>query len=347
MADIPLNADIPFHNADIPFVNNINPNINDVNNGNPVPPPLPAMGQPLPQHQVPLGTGQTVLMPVKLSKYLNKPKEYDGKDRNACTTFLAQVRLYLSGSPQEFASDEAKVMFVTSYLRDRAFAWIEPKLLNDDPILHNFELFADELLRNLGDPEREKTMSKKLRALRQTSSAAAYRTEFDAISQYLTWDQSALKQYYYEGLKDSVKDSLALSDLDPPLLKDFQDLTIRLDNRLFERKQESKHGRPSLPKFTKTTTNNNRSHGSAPKPAVTVNTYGAPMDLDGTKNKKFKPLTPQERAFRMANRLCLYCGKEGHRANDCPVKKRPGSISAVITGPMDKSSKSPGKQSEN
>ena len=221
--------------------------------------PQPAFMQPPPAPQPPFNippifqpqAPAPAVQPMNLSRYLNKPDEFDGKDRNACTTFLAQVRLYISGSPAQFPSEESKVLFTATYLRGRAFAWVEPKLAKEDPILHNFEVFCIEMLKNLGDPEREKTMSKKLRQLKQTASTAAYRTEFDNIAQYLEWDDAALKQYFYEGLKDSVKDSLALTTQDPADLKDFQDLCIKLDNRIFERKQESKGHRPALPASSK------------------------------------------------------------------------------------------------
>ena len=38
-------------------------------------------------------------------------------------------------------------------------------------------------------------------------------------------------------------------------------------------------------------------------------------------------LTPAERKHRMDNNLCLYCGKEGHKAIECtaPPNKRPGN----------------------
>lgn len=152
---------------------------------------------------------------MNLARYRHKPDEFDGKDRNACTTFLAQVRLYISGSPTQFPSEESKVLFTATYLRGRAFAWVERKLAKEDPILHNFDTFCIEMLKNLGDPEREKTMSKKLRTLKQTTSAAAYRTAFENIAQYLEW---------YEGLKDTVKDSLALTTEDPANLKAWQAL---------------------------------------------------------------------------------------------------------------------------
>ena len=226
---------------------------------------------------------------------------------------------------------------------------MKPRIMKGtDPMLSNFELFCQELLRNLGDPDREKNMSKKLRALRQTSSVAAYRTEFDNISQYLEWDEGALKEYFYEGLKETVKDSLALVPEEPEDFKDYQDLCIRLDNRIFERKQDSRgqtnksssasnHRKPSA-------------HTNTPKPQIQVSTYsrGTPMDLDASANRKYKPLTPQERQHRMQNQLCLYCGKSGHRARDCPAKQtRPARIQATLTAAMEKSERRDIKKSEN
>jgi len=41
------------------------------------------------------------------------------------------------------------------------------------------------------------------------------------------------------------------------------------------------------------------------------------------KGQKQGKLMQQERQRRMANQLCLYCGKPGHIATSCPVSKRP------------------------
>jgi hypothetical protein len=43
------------------------------------------------------------------------------------------------------------------------------------------------------------------------------------------------------------------------------------------------------------------------------------------KPKKRGKLTPEERKHRMDNNLCLYCGKPGHKAQDCqaPPKRFP------------------------
>jgi len=58
---------------------------------------------------------------------------------------------------------------------------------------------------------------------------------------------------------------------------------------------------------------------------------GEEPDINRTQGNKRPPfkrrgkLTPQERKHRMDHNLCLYCGKEGHKALECPVpSKRPG-----------------------
>lgn len=282
-----------------------------------------------------------------LGKLLHKPSEYDGSNRNACTTFLAQLKLYMHGNAESFPTEESKVLFAATYLRGKAFSWFEPRMVRGtDPLLSDFELFCSELLRNLGDPDQQATMARKLKALKQTTSAAAYRTEFDNTSQYLSWDSAALKSYYYDGLSAAVKDALALIPDPPEDLNTFQDLTIKIDQRLYERRQESRGASHATIKTTaplnRTRPTVTSTRFNATRPTVPQYSGGAPMDLDATRNKRFKPLTPQERQRRISNNLCLYCGGPGHSASGCPVKvnlQKSGRIHAVLTAPPSKPSK--------
>ena len=282
-----------------------------------------------------------------LGKLFKKPDEYDGKDRYACSDFISQVRLFIAGNSGLFQNDNAKIIFVATYLRGKAFAWIEPYLNRTDlPWMVNFELFCFEMMKSLGDPDRTNTMTKRLKQLRQTSSCTNYRTEFDSVAQYLSINDAGLKTYFYDGLKADVKDALALVINEPTDFKSFQDLCVKIDNRLFERKQESRNPSPAAhkPSGHQHKPANNNNHFRKPVPiknfAPRVNVYAqqpanpAPMDLDGAGYRKFKPLTPQEREHRVKNNLCLYCGKPGHRAGNCPAKQRPQSrIAATLVAP--------------
>lgn len=288
-----------------------------------------------------------------LGKLFNKPDEYDGKDKAACTDFIAQVRLFIAGNQHLFINDAAKISFVATYLRGRAFSWIEPYLhRSGDAMMLDFEYFAREMIRALGDPDRSHTMTKRLRALKQTTSCANFRTEFDSISQYLDNNEAGLKTYFYDGLKPEVKDALALVVDEPDTFQDFQNLCVKIDNRLYERKQEARGGFVKPPQH-KTHHHNNNQRRVPPrpdfKPQMHVRQVSMPMtmDIDASTERRFKPLTPTEKQHRIQNNLCLYCGKAGHRVNDCPAKRPKARIQATLTAPIDKTGRITNVKSEN
>ncbi len=266
-------------------------------------------------------TGPTLASLARdLGKAFQKPPEFDGKDRKACTSFISHLNLYINANPHLFPDDRAKVLFAASYLRGQAFTWFEPHLLRaDDPLVSNYAAFTQDLIKNLGDPDRERSLTRELQGLSQTQSCAAYTTKFYSISSQLEWGDKALMAQYYSGLKPKVKDALAYLDRDFVTLKDLSDTAIRLDNRLFERDQDGK----------RSTTAPHKPSSGGPRPAQSNRPTGnpsnngpAPMDLDAARNRPaYKPLTPEERQRRLQNKLCLYCGEANHQAANCPNKK--------------------------
>jgi hypothetical protein len=264
------------------------------------------------------------------NRHINKPPEYDGKDKQFCSTFISHLNLYISVNASLFPTDRDKVAFAASYLRGQAFSWFEPHLLRqDDPLLDDFQAFTEELIRNLGDPDRERSMTSRLQSLTQIGSASSYASNFFKLSAFLNWNDDALRAQFYSGLKSEVKDALALSNVDPTTVQELSALAIRLDNRLHERRQESKTRTFS----SRPTPNGPQRNFSRPQTGSTASTGPRPMDLDATKTQRFKPLTNDERQRRMKENLCLYCGKSGHRVDACPEKPRKASnrIQATLT----------------
>ena len=44
-------------------------------------------------------------------------------------------------------------------------------------------------------------------------------------------------------------------------------------------------------------------------------------------------LTPAEKSRRQKLNLCLYCGRTGHQAKECPSKKGKASVAAIASAP--------------
>jgi hypothetical protein len=257
----------------------------------------------------------------------NKPPEFDGRDKKAANAFLTHLRLHFLATPHLFPSDKSKILFAATYLRGPAFAWFEPHLLVDhDPLVQSWDAFQEAFLNSLGDPDRERTVTRELQTLVQTSSAAVYTTEFFRLSAFLKWNDEALQAQYYSGLKPEVKDALALSDKAFDTVQALSTFAIRLDNRLFERRKETRKASTSIPHnppFAPSRTNYNP---SGP----------APMALDANR-PRFQSLSPEERQLRIRNGLCLYCGQKNHIAMYCPNRRprlgprAPGPLQAAAS----------------
>lgn len=226
---------------------------------------------------------------------------------------------------------------------------------SEDPVLHNFDLFCQALTNALGDPELKKTMLRRIKGLRQTSSASSYRTKFENYAQYLSIGDEALKEYLYDGLKESVKDAMAdlPAELEPTDFDEFKSWCVRIDIRLHDHKndhpRDTQRPRPVNKGHTSSGT-----HRFAPQIKISGPTRvmaSDSMDIDSTSSARFKPLDDKERKRRYDNNLCLYCGQPGHRATACPAKqttKRPfGRLRATLSGPAMTVKTTPTKRSGN
>ncbi|KAH9269614.1 hypothetical protein BASA83_008264 [Batrachochytrium salamandrivorans] len=62
----------------------------------------------------------------------------------------------------------------------------------------------------------------------------------------IDWNDAALRSQFYHGLSSEIKDALVHFD-NPSSVSAAMDMAIRIDNRLFERRQEQRfsHQRPS------------------------------------------------------------------------------------------------------
>lgn len=271
-----------------------------------------------------------------------KPDTFHGS-RSKLRSFISQLAIYFALQPDDFNTDVNKIMFAASLLRDSAFDWFEPNLRKRDsdnppPIITSYKTFIASLESTFGDIDAKATAERQLRSLRQTSSASSYSTSFQQIVSFLEWDDAALSYAFYNGLKDSVKDELAKDDR-PATLSALMEKAIKIDNRQFERSREKQASLArSNPPSTTTQQRFVPTHlvqrsvrslaipaASQPRSPVIEKTSVVKQQTSmnttnlnlGRSLRSSGKLPDTERAFRLQNNLCLYCGQSGHSVKNC------------------------------
>jgi hypothetical protein len=121
-----------------------------------------------------------------------------------------------------------------------------------------------------GNVDEKRIAERELKALKQHTYAQDYSAHLIRISAHLNWGDEALLAKYYDGLKEDIKDEISRKEDEPEDLYAMIELSIKIDNRLFERKLQKK-GSGSY-----------RSNGRRPNTSVRrVDPYGPQtMELD-------------------------------------------------------------------
>jgi len=301
------------------------------------------------------------------------PEPFTG-NRLHLSNFLAKCRLKFAGQPSKFQEELPKIYYAGSRLGEPAFSWFQPLLsVAEDkekpnpPEFASFETFATALTAVYGDPNLAASSVRAIKALKHTGSAAHYIAEFQRLRQYIPWNEPALADQFYDGLKGTIKDDIARTGR-PATLLELQNLATRLDarqyERLLERRQEEKRQEtpastqprnlpPRPTPMVKTPSQSSMSSSLAPTPVRTPSPSVAtpaftpdgtiPMELDTYGRWR---LPADEKLRRKQLRLCDYCASAQHNVFNCPDKPAPSQpklprfarqteISFEITSPED------------
>ena len=200
-----------------------------------------------------------------------------------------------------------------------AAQWSIPLVENDDPILYSFPRFKEALRKMFAKHSYMQAVDNELLGLRQgNKDLVTYLSSFKRLVTETKWPEDKRSSLFYRGLNDELKDALT-QIVDPP--EDWEeliDLVVEIDHRLGERKGEK--FRAFKPLLLKTEKRNTE---------LKINDEPEPMQIGGIR----PPLTKEEKDKRRRLNLCLYCGKSGHFAKECPVKpKARKTLASVLEG---------------
>ena len=263
------------------------------------------------------------------------PDTYSGGNRDL-DRFLSQCQIYFMLKPKDFKTQMEKVLFAGSHLRGPAADWFTPFIMDMSRadkarqetklMFHDYRNFEQGLQQLYGSRDRQQLAIRQLQRLKQNGPASQYTATFRRLALDTDFNDSALRNQYYLGLRDTIKDELTRGDK-PENLEELIERVLSIDERFFERQLErgrvfSTQERGFQPQGQGYHQQRNGYQGQQQR----RDDYGSrPMDLSATRG----PLSQKDRDHRMKNNLCLYCGKPGHRARECKAKQRQAQLAAT------------------
>jgi hypothetical protein len=165
---------------------------------------------------------------------VHQPREFKGL-RKDVREFLAHCELNFTAAPGLFLTDDRKIVFIASLLTGITFKWYQA--LEGDPFTQSYPAFRHEFLSAFDDGDLCSCSVAALRKLEQTGSVAEYATNFEVHSVHTGYNDIALCNAFYFGLKDKIKDILTEAGR-PANLAHLKANALRFDHRVMERQCE-------------------------------------------------------------------------------------------------------------
>ncbi|CUA70831.1 hypothetical protein RSOLAG22IIIB_09171 [Rhizoctonia solani] len=150
---------------------------------------------------------------------LAPPPKFDGKDKNRAEEFRTSCDMYWR-TCYPTAPRNDSVTFIISYLEGFARESIQTALNLDTAgtriaWLHDIDLFWAEFIRRFGNPYKTQEYRAKMEKLHQTSDVGHYLQEFEMYTTALNYGDEALRDRFYSGLKNEIKEAMFTGQFDP------------------------------------------------------------------------------------------------------------------------------------
>ena len=263
-----------------------------------------------------MGANRTPSAPVT-SRVVNirDPDLFKGTDRSKLEVYKSQVRNKLRGNAAEFLDESSQVSYAVFYLSGAAYAWAAPQTDEQGQWQWaNIIAFFASLDTAFNDPDQARTVEWEIDRLKQGKDLCSiYYAKFTTLAAKLPeWNDSIKKSKFYTGLHDDVKEALIGQVTGTETFDAYTQKCVFLDRQLEQRRLEKggKKGGSSM------------SYPAHAVPSTQSGTHAGPMDLSSGTRKK---LTEEQKQYRRANNLCLYCSKSGHFASACRARPNSGS----------------------
>ncbi len=233
------------------------------------------------------------------------PTSFSG-EAVSCNGFLLQCSLYFELQSHQFATERAKVAFI-SLLNGRALQLEEALWSSRSPRINSLEDFVEHFREVFSQPTTEISVHDELFQLRQDdSSIHEYTLRFRTLAVSSGWNEVALLSAYRRGLNPTLRQQMSIYD-DSVGFESFLQRAARVSQRLTACHTDS------LPIATASPSRSL----PVPEPMIT-DTYH---------------LSILERSRRLTQGLCLYCGSAEHQLRACPIRPPRPVVSTIQIAP--------------
>ncbi|KAF8688047.1 Retrotransposon gag protein, partial [Rhizoctonia solani] len=139
-----------------------------------------------------------------------KPNKFSGKKEDTLN-FIIACQAYIRAKGAN-CSHKEKILWVTSYFEGAAEDWVQPykerKVFRGEavPLLEDIDTFWAKFTKHYVDTNCNEKYCQKWNNLQQKSSVQEYTQEFQQYSVSLGYSNETLRNKYYNGLKNDIKD---------------------------------------------------------------------------------------------------------------------------------------------
>ncbi|CCO35702.1 hypothetical protein BN14_09820 [Rhizoctonia solani AG-1 IB] len=132
------------------------------------------------------------LKPIKIKA----PEPFKGGTGTEAKQWAARMSGWLRLSATQFEREEDVIRFLLVNMEGAASAWALPHLANigtDKATIKTVDDFDHAFERAFFDPDKQRAAERKITSLNQTTTTAAYATEFRTLLMSLDWNDAALR----------------------------------------------------------------------------------------------------------------------------------------------------------
>ena len=243
---------------------------------------------------------------------LNISKKFH-EDRIKMNVFIIQCYLYVHLNNEHF-KNKSVTIFMINYFKESAFNWvrshlkkiinikIENKELDAKKMLINMSNFVKSLRRVFENVDAKRIAKRQLYQLRQIEFASTYVVMFQSIAFNIQWDDYSETSQFYQRLKKEIKNDIA-REKKSIFLRIMIETTMKIDNRLYERRMKKTNKKIIYEKITKVKVKDDSYESKS-------------MKIDAIRKKSFRRNNNRsnEKEFSMK---CYNCDIEKHIARNC------------------------------